>query len=244
MSGGWRWRDGWAVLTDWEERFDVTARVTGAARGDMKDPADFSRALKDAGQAVDRWAGGRQTHGTRVGTVRKPTAPRERPDTDALWTDRPGLTLRVFAADCAPVFLLDAKGRRAALIHAGRRGTADGILERAVAAGRQRWGVRPGALRMAIGPHIRACCYEVGEDVAREFEGSPGVVVRRKNGRPRLSLARALNRRARRLGMRASAVAPWCTACDRRFHSYRRQATARRQAAILCLNEEPNDKGK
>ncbi|MCO5762100.1 MAG: polyphenol oxidase family protein, partial [Chromatiaceae bacterium] len=185
MTGGWRWRDGWAVLTDWEKRFHVTARVTGASRGDMKTPAVFSQALKDAGRAVNRWAGGRQTHGTRVGTVRRPTAPRERPDTDALWTDRPGLTLRVFAADCAPVFLLDAKGRRAALIHAGRRGTAGRILARAVTAARQRWGVRPGVLRMAIGPHIRDCCYEVGEDVARDFAASPGVVVGRRTDRPR-----------------------------------------------------------
>lgn len=244
MTVGWRWRDGWAILPDWEKRFKVTARVTGAARGDMKDAADFSRALKDAGLAPDRWAGGRQTHGTRVGFVRRPTAPRERPDTDALWTDRPGLALRVFAADCAPVFLLDAKRRRAGLIHAGRRGAADGILARAVAAGRRRWGVRPADLVMAVGPHIRDCCYEVGEDVARDFSGTPGAVVRRRNGRPRLSLARALGRQAHRIGVRLVAVAPWCTACDHRFHSHRRQATARRQAAILCLNGEGHDNGK
>lgn len=244
MTIGWRWRGGWAILADWEKRFAVTARVTGAVRGDMKKAGDFSRALQAAGLSSRRWAGGRQTHGVRVGFVRRPTAPGERPDTDALWTDRPGLALRVFAADCAPVFLLDVKGRRAGLIHAGRRGAAQAILARAVAAGKRRWGIRTADLRLAVGPHIRECCYEVGEDVAREFAGAAGVVVRGRDGRPRLSLARALGRQARRLGVRVAATAPWCTACDRRFHSYRRQATARRQAAILCLNGERHDNGK
>lgn len=210
----------------------------------MKNTRDFSRALKNAGLAPGRWAGGRQTHGTRVGFVHRPTAPHERPDTDALWTARRGLALRVFAADCAPVFLLDVKGRRAGLVHAGRRGTVDGILDRAVAAWRRRWGGRPSDLLMAVGPHIRDCCYEVGEEVAREFAGTPDAAVRGRNGRPRLSLARALGRQASRMGVRVVADAPWCTACDHRFHSYRRQATDRRQAAILCLNEDPHDKGQ
>jgi YfiH family protein len=237
VTAGWRWRGGWAVLASWETRWGVTARVTGAARGDMKTPAEFERALRDAGLAPATWAGGRQTHGLRVGIVRRPTAPRERPDTDALWTDRPGVSLRVLTADCAPVFLLDVKGRRAGLIHAGRRGTAAGILTRATETARRRWGLRPTDLQLAIGPHIRACCYEVGDEVARDFAAAPGAVVRARDGRARLDLSRALRRQARRLGVRAVTVAPWCTACDRRFHSYRRDETARRQAAILCLNE-------
>ncbi|TXH23753.1 MAG: laccase domain-containing protein [Elusimicrobia bacterium] len=232
------------MLTDWESRRSVTARVTGARLGDMKVPRDFERALRGAGLGIAAWAGGRQTHGVRVGVVRRPTAPRERPNTDALWTDRPGVALRVFTADCAPIFLLDARGRRAALIHAGRRGIAAGILSRAVAVGRRRWGLRTKDLRAAVGPHIRACCYEVGEDVARDFVDTPGAVARVRAGRARLDLSRVLRHQARRLGLRDVAVAPWCTACDRRFHSYRREKTERRQAAILCLTEERHDHRK
>lgn len=198
----------------------------------MKDPRRFARALRGAGLPFNRWVGGRQVHGVRVLGARRPSAPRERAATDGIWTDRPGLALRVFTADCVPVFLVRPEGGAVALLHAGWRGVANGILERGVAA-------LGGKAAVTLGPHIRPCCYEVGPDVASAFRAARGA-VRPRAGRPgkfTLDLAAALRVQARRAGVRRFSTAPWCTACDRRFHSFRRDRTERRQAAVTAINE-------
>lgn len=233
MSPGsdWVWRDGWARLAAWEKAFGVVARVSGRTRGDMKDPLCFNRALTALGLPADGWAGGTQVHGARTRRVRGPSAPKEWPATDGLWTDRPGVALRVFTADCVPVFLLDPRGRRIGLLHAGWRGAADNILGRALNRFRRR-----GRWRMALGPHVRACCYAVSDDVAHRFRRVPGAVTPARAGEnPRLHLDRVLIHAARAAGLRRVAAAPWCTACDGRFFSFRRTATPRRQAALLAL---------
>jgi YfiH family protein len=88
---------------------------------------------------------------------------------DALVTATPGLLLAVKTADCTPVLLVDAKKKVVAAVHAGWRSTAQRIVEKTVGVMRQRFGSRPGDLRAAIGPGIRQCCYEVGEEVRDRF---------------------------------------------------------------------------
>jgi YfiH family protein len=125
-------------------------------------------------------AWGRQVHGTRVLTVDRATAGAA-PDADGIATTTSRLVLTtdadgvataasgvaalVLTADCLPVAL--ATPDAIAMVHAGWRGLADGVLEEGVRAVRA---LDPhGELRAAIGPGAGGCCYEIGDEVAARF---------------------------------------------------------------------------
>ena len=93
------------------------------------------------------------------------------PQGDALLTQEPGVTLSVRAADCMPVLLVDPRRRAVAAVHAGWRGALAGIVEITVGEMVRVFGSNPGDLLVAIGPSIRACCYQVGEEVVGAFSG-------------------------------------------------------------------------
>jgi YfiH family protein len=89
---------------------------------------------------------------------------------DALITREPGILLAVQTADCLPILLADTKAKAVAAIHSGWRGTLAGIAEKTVGRMRMEFGTRPENLVAAIGPGIGGCCYEVGGEVAQQFE--------------------------------------------------------------------------
>jgi YfiH family protein len=80
---------------------------------------------------------------------------------DALMTNRPDLALVVTTADCLPLLIHDPIRGAVAAVHAGWRGTAKRIAARALAAMAAAYGTEPADCRVAIGPGIRGCCYEV-----------------------------------------------------------------------------------
>ena len=135
---------------------------------------------------------------------------------DALVTREPGLAVSVRTADCFPILLADREHRAVAAVHAGWRGTADEIVCRAVDTMRAAFDTSPREIVAAIGPGIGACCYHVGEEVARRF----GL-----DHAGRIDLAEANRAQLAAAGVPASQIDTlgFCTYCDRaRFHSYRR----------------------
>jgi len=90
---------------------------------------------------------------------------------DALLTDQAGILLSVRTADCLPILLADPNHRAVAAVHAGWRGALARIVEKAVGEMRRVYGSVPQNLRAVLGPSIRACCYEVGEEVVEAFQG-------------------------------------------------------------------------
>lgn len=140
---------------------------------------------------------------------------------DALLTTETGLALRVVTADCVPVLLLSP--RRIAAVHAGWRGLEQGIVGAAA-----RCLLDSGPAAAVIGPAIRACCYEVGEDVAQAVAravGAGDVVSARGEGRrPHLDLQLAARRELERAGVAEVATLEACTRCETsRLWSYRRE---------------------
>jgi len=84
---------------------------------------------------------------------------------DGAWTDRSGVVCAVLTADCLPVFLCNRQGTKVALLHAGWRGLAAGVIE----AGLQALAT-PGAELLAwLGPAIGPDSYEVGDTVRDAF---------------------------------------------------------------------------
>lgn len=138
----------------------------GLLTEDDPDAVAENRRRAAADSAPLAW--GRQVHGTRVLTVDAPTRG-EAPDADGVATATPGLAAIVLTADCLPVAI--ATPSAVAMLHAGWRGLADGVLEAGVAALRA---LDPdGALHAAIGPGAGGCCYEVGDEVAARFAETP-----------------------------------------------------------------------
>lgn len=114
----------------------------------------------------------RQIHSDIVHRVdsAKPVSGAELPQADALITRERGVLLVVQTADCVPILLADTKHHAIAAIHAGWRGTLRRIAEKALGRMQMEFGTRPGDVIAALGPGIGQCCYEVGPEVAKEFQ--------------------------------------------------------------------------
>ncbi len=179
---------------------------------------------QSARQHPEQLATVRQVHGDRV--VR--AAPGAAEEADALWTEEGnGVWVGVKSADCVPVLLASADGRRVAAVHSGWRGTALRVAARAVEA-LVAQGAATSTLRAAVGPCIQACCYEVGPDLAERFRADFGDAVVRPGGtRPHLDLSGAVRATLLAAGLLPQHVdvQAACTACDAaRFFSHRRDA--------------------
>lgn len=98
-------------------------------------------------------------------------APGAAPAADALMTASSNVLLSIRIADCLPVLLVDAERRAVAAVHAGWRGALDRIIEKSVGDMRGAFGSDPQLLIAALGPSIRACCFEVGGEVVDAFQG-------------------------------------------------------------------------
>jgi YfiH family protein len=134
---------------------------------------------------------------------------------DALLTGEPGVTVSVRTADCFPVLLVDMHHHAVAAIHAGWRGTADGVVVSALRHMHAEFGTNAADISAAIGPGIGACCYEVGEEVARRFGLAHAG---------RVDLAAENLRQLTQAGVPRESIslAGVCTFCDPRFYSWRR----------------------
>jgi len=97
-----------------------------------------------------------------------------KPQADGLVTDKPGVALMVFIADCVPILLHDSVARVIGAVHAGWRGTAYDIAGVAVKKMIVEFGCNPKNIHAAIGPCISMCCYEVGNDVADAIKETLG----------------------------------------------------------------------
>lgn len=106
-----------------------------------------------------------QVHGSRVAVVSAGDGGCIVPDTDALITNTPGVTLLMRFADCAPVLFFDPARRALGLVHAGWRGVAAGIIPTTVNALIATFNSRPAELWAGIGPAIGPQHYAVGPEV-------------------------------------------------------------------------------
>jgi YfiH family protein len=128
-------------------------------------------------------------------------------------------------ADCLPLLLLDRRSGHYGAVHAGWRGTLAGVLRNAL----QAMHAGGGSTWMAIGPGIRACCFEIGEEVATAFHARWGERTRPwlhsgTGKRQHLDLAAANLWQAVQAGVPATQVLDTglCTRCRRDlFFSHR-----------------------
>ena len=167
-------------------------------------------------------------HGKAVARVDKPGGSVD--DVDALVTDRPDVTLFATYADCYPIVLWDPEKRVVGLVHAGWRGTCAGIATAAVAFMHDEYGSR--FIRAGIGPGICGRCYEVGEEVAAQFDRR---FVTENGGSIRLDLAAANRAQLEEQGVKAVYDIGICTKEHYLFPSHRRHPDGKRFGAIVAI---------
>ena len=175
-------------------------------------------------EAFPRW---RQIHGARIAEARE--AREELGECDGILCFRAGLPIAVTSADCVPVLAARADGRAVAALHAGWRGTLAGAATELVRA-LEGFGEDPARWVAAVGPAIGPCCYEVSEELAREF-GSP---LGRMLDLPALNAAQL-----RAAGIGEVELLRACTRCSRDergaplYASYRRDGRGLQQRSVI-----------
>lgn len=179
-----------------------------------------------------------QVHGIRILRVAEGAdlATVARMQADGLASNAVGAGLSVHVADCTPIVMACPVTGACAALHAGWRGTVAGMAGHGVRSLVREFGCHPGELRVALGPCIGACCFEVGPEVTAAFVAArpsareDGVVTASANGKDHVDL-----RHFQRLELEAAGVLPEhidastdCTRCDptNRFFSYRRDGRA------------------
>jgi hypothetical protein len=170
------------------------------------------RRLCDAvGADPKRLAMNRQVH---AATVNRAEAGGRGKAGDGLWTDEPGLPMLKVTADCLPVALARTNGSPGlALLHAGRLGLLEGILEAGVAA-------LGGRVAAVVGPGIGPCCYEVSADLRETYRVRFGPSAVEGDN---LDLWTVSEQVLRAAGVESVERMDLCTACDpEHFFSHRR----------------------
>ncbi|MCD5412168.1 MAG: peptidoglycan editing factor PgeF [Thermodesulfovibrionales bacterium] len=84
---------------------------------------------------------------------------------DAVVTKRKGILIGIQVADCVPILLYDKRMHVMGAVHAGWKGTAEGILKKTIKVKLDKFYSSPSDLVIAIGPSIGLCCYSVGHEV-------------------------------------------------------------------------------
>jgi YfiH family protein len=187
------------------------------------------------------------------GTVSRVLHGDEDPDQVVRWggditlSRAPGVACGIRSADCVPVLVADRTSGAVAAIHSGWRGAVAGATTAGVAALRDLI-EGEGDLVAAVGPHILACCFEVGEDVAHALAGcssaGQSALLRRGDGKPHVDLRRIVHAQLKDSGVPRTRIddVPGCTACDaERFHSFRRDgARSGRMLSAIVAAPRPN----
>jgi YfiH family protein len=207
-----------------------TARVDGnmsSVAGEGAKDGQLARERLRAEIGVPRLVRGYQVHGSVVRSLSElpeededEGRPRVRADGQA--TGLAGVGAMVLTADCLPVAL--GRSGAVAMLHAGWRGLAAGVLESGVAALRGCGGDE--AIVAVIGPGAGVCCYEVGADVHAALGSDRRVAAP-------IDLRAIARERLLAAGVAEVGDLAACTICDERFFSHRREGTrAGRQAAV------------
>lgn len=234
-----------SLLAPWPETAGVThgffGRTGGVGEGAFA-TLNLSRMVGDSADAVEEnWrrarrfigldlqvAMVRQVHGNAVHMVTRESA-KARPDGDGMVTTERGIALGVLSADCVPILMIDTQGHVAGAFHAGWHGVLAGIPGIGIRAMLSVGASLP-RIRVALGPSIGPCCFEVDVQLAdrfvREVEGAGAYRREGRPGKAYLDLRAIVARQVFRAGVRPGAVtlAGPCTRCGAGEYFSRRAA--------------------
>lgn len=160
---------------------------------------------------------------------------------DAMICNTPCLVLTVFSADCGVILLYDPVCQAIGAVHAGWRGTAQGLVRKTVLAMAEHFGTDPHDLCCAIGAAIGSCCFETDDDVPDALRAALGSAaepyMQRAGSKWHVDLKGLNALWLHDLGVQQVDICPHCTACmPELYWSHRKMGEARGvQAAMIAL---------
>lgn len=159
---------------------------------------------------------GEQIHTDQFAFVQK-KSPKKIAGVDALLTKESGVSIAVRTADCVPILFFDPRTGIVGTIHAGWRGTALEVSRKAI----QAIGADPYHVLVGMGPAICSRCFEVGQEVAVQFDRR---VVKKKEDRWYVDLWEANILQLLDLGVQRKniEVIDLCTYENEQLYSFRR----------------------
>ncbi|HVF92255.1 MAG TPA: peptidoglycan editing factor PgeF [Blastocatellia bacterium] len=187
----------------------------------------------------------KQTHSVDRSVVESAEQARQaRFECDALLTRASGVLIGIQTADCLPVLIGDPSSGAMAAVHAGWRGTAGRITERAIADLMMNHGMNSRTAIAALGPAACSECYEVGDDVIELYRKEFGywrnlLVNFKEGGKAHLDIQAANAQQLAFCGFSEDQIhiAPYCTMHQNElFFSYRREGGGRPSVAGRSLS--------
>lgn len=159
-------------------------------------------------------------------------------ESDALYTKEAGYALAISSADCVPIFLYDPIAKIIAGVHSGWKGTAQNILTKTIEKIIEE-GAKPGNLLAYIGPCISGDNYQVGEEVANQFNSK---YIRKLKNKMFLDLKAAnldflINAGLHQTNIEMSDLCSFQE--EKLLHSYRRDGkVSGRAIGVICIRGE------
>ncbi|MBI5326960.1 MAG: peptidoglycan editing factor PgeF [Deltaproteobacteria bacterium] len=184
-----------------------------------------------------------QVHGSDVLAIDKPVkdvSGLSKTSADAIITNQVSLAIGVLTADCVPILLLDPVKNVVGVVHAGWRGTAKTVVQKAIETMVKQFGSDTKAILSAIGPSIGPCCYKVDEAVIKEF----GVAefIKKQDNAWMLDLKKANFSQMLNIGLleKNISIEDFCTSCRNDiFFSYRKDGKVTgRQLNFIMMREK------
>lgn len=157
---------------------------------------------------------------------------------DAIITNQRGFALGILTADCLPILIDDPSKGVIGAVHAGWKGTSLRIVQKTLLAMEKAFEVKPDDVKVALGPSIGPCCYEVDDKVLKPLRKSltkEMIPV----GKRMLNLAQINRRLLLEVGVKEESIelVNICTSCRKDlFFSYRRDGKTGRQLSFIMLN--------
>jgi hypothetical protein len=156
------------------------------------------------------------------------------PDADAYITDEKNLPIAIRTADCVPVFIFDPRRRVIGLAHAGWKGTYKGIAAKTVQRMRAKFASEPSDLKIVLGPSIRECCYQAGEEFRHYFPSH----TKDRGGYLYVDVVGANRDQLLQAGVLKENIfdSGICTYCNKNYFSFRREGEkAGRMISLMML---------
>jgi len=230
----WYWQEGVLVcrlLAEWSHGFFTRSHAA-------QTPKELQKYFNsDSDNPSSRSYHAKQVHGDRLVDTTEFTD--ILPEADGVFTSQNQVSVWTCSADCVPILIGDRALGTVAAIHGGWRGTAKGILIKAIGKFQEN-GSDLADLLVALGPAISGASYQVQTNVAEQvlttIKNPVGVSTDDRVGHCRLDIRLVQQQQLLELGLSSSqlAIAPYCTfQTPEHFFSYRRNTLENLKAENL-----------
>lgn len=210
---------------------------------------NYKRLCKAAGFDFNTLVASAQDHNTNIRDVTSNDLgigiwkEKDQKSVDGLITNKPGVTLVTYFADCTPLFFLDPYKKVIGLAHAGWRGTVSLMANKMVEKMCDQYGCNVNDIICGIGPSIGPCCYEVDKPVYDEFCSIPKIdhnliAADKENGKYIVSLWDANKQILLQSGIRQSniIVGGVCTSCNSDLLFSHRRTKGKRGGMVAMMS--------